>query len=255
MPRAIFEALTCAAKTGFITKDLWAKHFASGRQRWANRQLRDLITKGYLTVHPNPIATKCFLSTKKGRDLVCTNTGLSCSTPVVQQIAHDEFVASSMISLLRDNIIADWLCEIELKQLKLSDWVLERSREKTKYPDAIITLRSSNLIYQCAFEYERSEKGQTRYRNILSRYEKLNSLWMILFVCETRSIQESIKSQLTKFNSPRLSTRLATVLASDWKLDPANASLEIGATRFSFNDLRTLMTKRSDPKDSPEDSP
>ena len=255
MPQSIYEALTLASKTGFITRKLWVKHYATGKQRWANRQLRYLVEQGYLQEHPNSMAQVCLLSTKLGRFVIGTNGELALAPPAVQQIEHDEFVASSLVTLQRGNLITRWLCESELRQLKMHEWKLERTPTKLKYPDAIMFLNFPNRSFQCALEYERSDKSLSRYRDILRRYGVLNDLQLILFVCETQVIKRRIKRQLVHLNNPSLSKRVALVLACDWTSNPMTAPLENGLRSFSLLELWTFINERSNQKDSPEDSP
>jgi len=237
MPSNVAEALKLVGKVGFITRDLWRDFFATGNSRWSREHIRLLSERHLLEQHPNPIAKNCFVASRLARILLAKHSLHYGPAPYVSQLVHDEVIVRSLLRLSRENIIHDWRVENEMKSIQMRQHQLNSSAKEQKYPDAVFKLSALNRQRLCAMEYERTRKSPQRYRDILWLYSKMDSLWMVLFVCETETIHSMIKRQLHHLGQPLLNNRVAFTNAELWKKAPGSAPIELADKSFTLNQL------------------
>lgn len=243
VPKEVEAALLLILKTGFITRTLWNKHFFNGNPRWASKRLRAMQVKKLIAVHPNPLASDCFVLTSLGKRTLGAQFMSPPKPPPISQLLHDELVVDSLLSLRKARCITDWTLESDLKARGDGKFILNGTPEGLKYPDAIFKMTVQGGERLCAFEYERQEKSIMRYRTILRRYAVFDSLWMILIVCGNSGVHRRITNQIAALRDPFLMNRVGIVDIESWQKSPSMATILLGTRRFSMAQLCALAPK------------
>jgi len=237
MPKNVYDALRLTGKAGFITRGIWRDFFALGNERWNREQVRLLCERKLLERHPNPIAEDCFVLSRVGRVLLAKHGLHFVGSPYVSQVAHDETIIRSLLSLSREGIAHQWHLESEMKCYQMRQHQLNNSARDQKYPDAVMNIRALGRDRLCAVEYERTRKAPQRYKDILWLYSRMESYWLVLFVCETDTISNTIKRQLHHLKEPSLLSRVAFTSAKHWTTAPESAPIELDDKTFSLKEL------------------
>lgn len=239
MPKNVYHALRLTAKMGFLSRHLWNTFFNSGKTRWTQKQIKALTEndKGLLKKHSNPTASNYFILTPKAQGLLLKeNVHIVRPTPVAQ-LAHDEFIAESLFRLEKSGLIKSWITENEMKSSQMRRFELSTDPRNMKYPDVVFELSAQNKTYTIALEYERTRKASSRYKDILWLYSNMSNVSMILFVCEDQPIINEIKNKLKLMRLPNLFGKVAFAFSSNWKLNPAETSIELDGKAFTLKEL------------------
>lgn len=237
MPENVVNALRLAAKTGFLSRRLWYELFATGGERWNRRQIEFMLKRGLLMPHPNPAAEDHWVLTPLGRSLV-ENTNLATvrASPVAQ-LHHDEVIARSLVRLERQGIVTQWLTEQELKRMQVKEFQLSNDVRNQKYPDAVFKSHVLGRERTFAIEYERTRKSPVRYKDILWLYSRSDTMSLVLFICENKTIENTILGRMKYLRVASLWNTIGLTQASDWTFDPATAPIRLNHRVVTLKDL------------------
>lgn len=212
-----------AAKTGFLTKEIWCKFFAEGGERWKRKHWRLLEQRGFFRNHSSKRAVEVLILNPKNKDVITLVGNDISAPPFVAQIDHDELVASGLLKLLRTDTISNYWTEAELKRL----YPLIRRRhsvdEKEKYPDAQIVLTNGLRI---GLEMELTLKSRKRYRDIIRTYRMRQDTDQIIFIVRSANIFESITQALQDTFYPVHERPIGFIWLDEWVLDPLTAPID-----------------------------
>jgi len=238
MPRIKPESeIRFAAKTGFLTKEIWNEFFAEGGERWRRKQWRLLAERGFFRVHPSRRASEVLVLNTKNKDVIAMVGDDISAPPFIAQIDHDELVARTLLQFLKENAIATHQTESELKRL----YPLARNRrsgdEKEKYPDALIELKGGLRI---ALEMELTLKSRKRYRHILRTYRARQDADRIIFIVRSASIFESISQAIQDTYYPILERPIGFAWLDEWTLDPLKARIDFKSFSSSWREMADL---------------
>ena len=236
--------LRLMAKSGFITRALWCQYFAQGSERWQRRQLQGLCKNRLISPHVNSKATDVFVLSSYGKILLAREGLRFGQPPFVGQIDHDELVMKSVLELSREKLIRGFLLENEMKSSEMRQHRLPTSSrpDEHRYSDALLELTVLGKNRIVAFEYERTAKAPQRYREKLWAYSHSNSIWLVIFVCESDTIKSLIKRQLDFLGIPSLTSKVGFVDKKDWIAGPSDAVVTLDTQGFS---IRSLVTPKS----------
>jgi hypothetical protein len=237
MPKNVFDGLVMTARAGFITRRIWREFYSNDDIYIAKQQINRLLIKGYLLPHPNPIAKSALVLSQSGKDFLYSRLGSFYSAPAAGQLIHDEFVLRSVLRLASHGVIANFQFENELRSSGSQKRFASSQRKNLKYPDAQFDILVNGRPRKAALEYERHRKSPERYRDILWMYTANEDLFIIIFVCETQAIFDSLKRQIKRIGTPELVNRIALVRATEWTNEPLNSSMQISKSAFLFGDL------------------
>lgn len=240
LPKNVFEALKFTGKVGFISRSIWNRFFAVGTTRWSRRQFQSLIDKKLLIQHPNKVAMDYFILTPLSRQLLHSQKCIHVEPTHMIQICHDETVATSILQLYQEGLVIDWKCEAELK--KTREFQLNENVRDQKYPDAIMKVSVSGKERTLAIEYERTQKSSTRYKDILWLYSSRSNLGMVLFICESSTIEKTIEGRMKYLGIPELFHRVAFVSSLDWTTNPSEARIRYGDKVISLKKICSPIT-------------
>lgn len=209
MPKNVAEGLKVTGQAGFITKKIWREFFGSGDFHASRKQIQRLQHRGYLIPHPNPIAPGVLVLSERAKDFFSANFGEHSPIPTAGQLIHDSFVLWSVLSLSRERLINQFQFECEIRKGS-QDTNFSRSRcRNVKIPDAVFEIRIGSALRKIAIEFERQRKSPERYRDILWLYAGQEDFFIVIFVCETDAILQSVKRELKRIGYQALSNRVA----------------------------------------------
>jgi hypothetical protein len=237
MPQNVAEGLKLTGQAGFITKKIWRDFFGSGDFHASRKQIQRLQHRGYLIPHPNPIAPGVLVLSDLAKNFFSANFGEHSPIPTAGQLIHDSFVLWSVLSLSRERLIAKFQFECEIKKGHQTTNFFRSKSRNVKIPDAVFEIRIGGTLRKIAFEFERQRKSPERYRDILWLYAGQEDFFLIIFVCETDAILQSIKRQLKRIGYQVLSNRVALVRANEWSRDPIRAPLNIASEVFLLDEI------------------
>jgi len=237
MPQNVAEGLKVTGQAGFITKEIWRKFFGSGDFHASRKQIQRLQLRGYLIPHPNPIAPGVLVLSERAKDFFSANFGEPSPIPTAGQLIHDSFVLWSVLSLARERLIAQFQFECEIRKGSQDANIFGSRSRNVKIPDAVFEVQIGSALRKIAFEFERQRKSPERYRDILWLYAGQEDFFLVVFVCETDAILESIKRQIKRIGYQVLSNRVALVRANEWSRDPIRAPLNIANEVFLLDEI------------------
>jgi hypothetical protein len=246
MPQNVVEGLKVTGKAGFISKRLWRKFFGSGNFHASRKQIQRLKLKGHLISHPNPIAHGFLVLSDVGKEFYTAYFGDLSSVPPAGQLIHDEFVLWSVLSMWRDSLITQFQLECEFRDGSQDTHDFLSKSLNHKIPDAIFQFRIGNALRKVAFEYERQRKSPERYRDILWLYAGQEDFSLVIFVCETDAILDSIERQLKRIGDQDLLNRVALVRSKEWSKGPLRAPLHVANKVYLLDELCQKFPSESD---------
>jgi len=213
-----------AAKSGFLTKELCDKYFTSGSDDWKNKLWARLLKKEYFRKHYSKLAPHVFVLNARS-SLVKKLVGDEVvSPPFVSQLEHDEGIASSVLSLLRDSTITDFRLEPELKKRGSGLKRHYGAEQKDKYPDALVQLANEKKT-RIAIELELTKKDPKRYRHIMEAYSSFQRADKVVFVVRDDKITQTIKQAMRDSYYPNWERPVGFVRLDDWNKSPSNAPI------------------------------
>ncbi len=241
MPQNVVEGLKVTGQAGFITRKIWREFFGSGDFHASRKQIQRLQHRGYLIPHPNPIAPGVLVLSERAKNFFSANFGEHSPIPTAGQLIHDSFVLWSVLSLSRERLIAQFQFECEIRKGSQDTNIFRSRSRNVKIPDAVFEIRIGSALRKIAFEFERQRKSPQRYRDILWLYDGQEDFFLVIFVCETDAILQSIKRQVKRIGYQDLSNRVALVRANEWSRDPIRAPLNIANEVFLLDEICKKM--------------
>lgn len=236
IPENVLNALKYTGKVGVITRPTWNILFGKGEDRWKRRQLFNLIDNEVLKKHSCRHQIDTWVLTEWSRDLLRRN-GMSCVAPVPPHlIEHDESVGRGLWMLKECNLSSKWITERELKGMNSSSYIIQKSSQGTKYPDAVFRPKRNENI-TVAVEYERTGKSESRYRSIMRQYSRIVGVQHILYIVEDDSIEKRIKKALAYNGDKGLTARMGFIKAMHWNGDPSKCDVELSGKVYKLDSI------------------
>ncbi len=246
IPQNVIDAMTLAAKAGFITRTIWNEFYGVGNPRWKRRQFLKMQEENLIEPFSNSKISDAFILSRKGKSLLL-GLNMGCSTPPYSStIDHDEFVTRSLLKLKRCKILSDWSPECELKRTNALQFDIGVSAKEQKYPDAIFEMSLSGKRGTFAIEYERSLKSASRYKDILWLYSKANNIDVVVYICKDKLIENTIRGRLTFLRNLTLFKKIGFVDALDWSRNPEDAVINFHNTSLTLKNLNQRKIKNDD---------
>ena len=221
----VFQALRYLTKTGVMTRGTWNELFSKGSLRWKQKQLRLLVEGGILNSHPCDSLVDTFIMGHLGHEMAKEEKWKPVYFIQPQFIKHDETVAKGLWLLERCKLCDGWMTERELKGQKSSTFKLNVCEMGGKYPDGVFNLLGKSSTAVVALEYEKSGKTNWRYNKTIKAYSESGEFRYILYVVESKAIEESIRRGMRYIGDIRLNSRLGFIDATEWKKNPLTAPI------------------------------
>ena len=222
-----------AAKSGFLSKDLWNDFFASGSVSWKNKLWASFVKEKIFFPHYAKVASHVLVPNKR-HSLVQKVVGDGLvSAPFVSQLDHDERLARMVLTLLKDGIATNYRLEPELKRLSAGVQRHYESQQKDKLPDALILLPDEKKT-RIAIELELTKKDPKRYRKIMNTYASFRRADKVIFVVRNDRISQTIRQAMRDTYYPHWTKPVGFGRLEDWTQNP-------GTARIVFDDKVTRL--------------
>ena len=229
----IFE-IKFAAKSGFLTKDLWNEFFANGSLSWRNKRWAAFTKDKIFLPHYAKLASGVLILNRKAKLVQKTVGEEVVLPPFISQLDHDEKLAKIVLSLVKDGVVSSYRLEPELKRLASGLKRNYESEHKNKYPDALIQLADEKKT-RVALELELTKKDPKRYRHIMDTYSSFQKADMVVFIVRDDRISQSIKQAMRDSYYPIWERPVGFARLEDWAANPATA-------RISFAEKITSLS-------------
>lgn len=204
------EIIKCCYEQQFLTIDQIEKfYFKSAHQNLARRRILKLRNTGLLMTEKSIVAglSKIVRLTKTGQKLAESDAAFK--VPQTRSIDIATLIHDSTVTSVR----------LRLAQLWDGAWICERVL-KDRYkinPDGIVQFESG---FNVAIEVENSIKGRTRFLELLTTWESVVSVSLILFVATTSQLERLILGYLNEHtaaikNKGGVSQKLFSVISTN----------------------------------------
>ena len=228
-----------AAKSGFLTRDLWNEFFARGSQSWRYKLWDSLTEQKIFFPHYAKFASGAIILNKKHK-LVQQVVGEELVTaPFVSQLNHDECLARIVLRLLKDGIATNYRLEPELRRLSSGLKCHYGSEQKEKLPDALIQLANDKKT-RIAIELELTKKDPKRYRHIMDAYSSFQKADKVVFVVREDRTSQTIKQAIRDSYYPEWEKPIGFGRLEDWLSSPALAKISFKDEVTSLTDLTKI---------------
>lgn len=233
-----------AAKTGFLSKELWLKFFTTRSISQNSRLWRGLVSEEFFKPHESKVLSDVVVLGKRGK-LLLESMGVSfVSPPHMNQIEHDVKAATMMQGLLKTLGGTAVLTEAELKK-RFADWIkTNRDGKLIKFPDLLVDLGRNAKFEKVALEVELSQKNPERYRSIMLSYSSKSDVDAIVFISDKQTIFDSLSRAASAVHFPTWNRPIGYGEVKDWTKDPMNAPIHMSngvwtLSRWQSESLRT----------------
>ena len=155
------KEIELAARTGFLSKSLWLKYFATGTVAWRNRVWKNFVYRGYFEPHPSRRANDVVVLNAKNLYVKKYAASL-VQPPPVSVLDHDEIVVETYLRFEKLKSLAYSKFEAEIKKEYFSDKKNILLHQSVKFPDLLISLKGPVERKRIAIEVELSRKEPKR---------------------------------------------------------------------------------------------
>lgn len=137
--QVLLELINFIAKSGFITRDSWRKHFyTGGNDRWMYQSWKNLHLNGYSIPHPNANLKDVSVLNIKNRDLKPFLEGKPVKHVYADYIPHDTNLYEGLLDLEKKKLVEHWETEGQIKSRLGQKFGRYRfNNEKVKFPYAL----------------------------------------------------------------------------------------------------------------------
>lgn len=231
-----------AAKSGFITKELWNRFFAYGCLAWQYRLWSQIVSDRVFIPHRSKNVSEIWILNRSNL-LVRKTVGLSISNPpFVSQIGHDELVSQFVLEIMKQGIGLRYRLEPELKKMAPGIKRHYETAIKEKYPDGLIQVANEDKT-RIALELELTAKEPKRYRQILDTYSSYEKADLVVFIVRDDRLMRTIKQAVRDSHYPNLEKPIGFGRLDDWVKNPIEAKLFFSESVTTLADLKNKNEK------------
>jgi hypothetical protein len=228
MPRKILweEPLRIAAKSGFLTKELFQEYMFEGKtQRGVNWSWAKLKDSREFKIHPNPRIHGVLVLNRHSKIVQSRTLGCAATTPHEAVLRHDEILLRGVLGIEKRRYLQSWVLEPELKMNGLEAFEISSQGNRIKFPDALLSFNNGALNNIAALELELTQKDGKRYDQILSAYSSMKGVGLILFIAGSSAIEKAIERHARESFYPIHGQKLAFMSLDEWQRNPLVASM------------------------------
>lgn len=229
-----------AAKSGFLTKELWLDFFAYGCRAWRFRLWKQFIDDGVLIEHHSKNAKDIWVLNRRNLLVQRTIGSHIAHAPFISQITHDEMIARIVLNIMKDGAGLFYRLEPELKKMTPGIKGPADSNNRLKFPDGLIQLKNADKS-RVALELELTAKDPKRYRRILQAYASFQKADMIVFIVREDRLIKTIRKAMHDTFYPTWEKPIGFGHLNDWLSNPTTA-------KISFTDQVTTIAEMVTPE-------
>lgn len=238
--------LRVAAKSGFLTRRIWAEFFGIGNRSWQFRRWKSLTDSGFFRSVPDYGFVDSVLTlSDAGKSLVTSMGTDPVYSPSAKNLWHDEELIRLALRLERQGWLSNWTTEQELKVSGRSEHFFRNQVRAAKIPDLVIEWSTPHGKILWAVELERSRKEFTRYYDMVGAYKGISQIDSVLVIAATSSIETNIKKAQAKMGYPQSQRPMLFASMDQIIQDPISCELRHSSNRMELGKLAKILTGKS----------
>lgn len=242
---SIRKSIEVAARFGFISRSLFWNIISSNKQTQTYQYWNELTKSGLFEPLTSAFDETYLKLTRTSREIAMSQKIALMPLPVLNQIAHDEFLIAFALRLESANLIQKATPECHFKAFPNTLKNLSSANLK-KIPDLYFKLNVANRDIRIALEYEKTRKTSIRYRSMLLSYAGFSAADMVLFIVNDNAIEKSIRIISQKVQYPVHLRPLAFALASDVEKEPLKFPMRLQKREISFQNFVQELSAAKD---------
>jgi len=214
-----------AAKTGFLSKELWREFFTTRSESRNSRVWNGFIRESYFRPHESKMLPDVLVLGNKALSLLEKKGIPAVTKPHLGQFDHDEKAAKVILQLLKVEILEGYTTEAELKR-KFMVWMKTTNDGKdAKFPDLTIRLKSPAKVRCVALEIEQSKKSFDRYKKVMRSYSSAKEIDAVVFISDRQTIFNQISRAMKETNYPSWERPVGFGEMEAWLRNPLTAPI------------------------------
>jgi len=231
-----------AAKSGFLSRQLWLDFFAKGAKSWKNKVWRSFTERGYFRLHPSSRAGDVLVPNRKN-EMVRRMVGEAvASPPYISQLDHDETCSRIALTLERQGVIQSYMTEAEQKR-HFFGWNRSfRDAAAVKFPDLLLELSGPKGKKLVAIEVELSKKSPKRYCAIFRAYSRKPGHDLLVYLARSETIFDALSRAMKEVRFPTWEHAVGFSLVDDWLNDPGCAAINLSEGKTSLAQIVGVET-------------
>lgn len=242
------QEILFAAKTGFLSKDLWLKYFTARSPSRNSRLWNRFLTDGYFKKHESKMLPDVFVLNRVTREYLEKQGANAVTSPHLSQFDHDEKAARIALALQRIGLIEDFTTEAELKR---QNWLWLKSTKaetEVKLPDLTFKLPVGAKFSKVAVEIEQSKKNFDRYKKVMNSYASSKDINLVIFISNNQAIFNSISRAMKDVNYPTWERPVGFGDMNLWLKSPESASIYLSRSVTSIAEIVADATSNTTSK-------
>jgi len=246
VPSQVSGPLRVAAKSGFLTKQIWNDFFGTGNRHWRFRRWKSLMGTGYFTPVPDYGFVESAVALSGNGKALADLLGMNpVYSPPSKNLWHDEELIRFALFLERQGWVSNWQTEQELKVSGQGQRLFQNQVRAVKIPDLIIEWNTSPKTILWAIELERTRKEHARYYEMVGAYKGISRIESVLVIVAADSIETNIKKAQAKLGYPQAQRPMFFASMNQLIEDPLSCELRQGANRMALGKFAKAMTGQS----------
>ncbi len=242
------QEIIFAAKTGFLSKDLWLKYFTARSPSRNSRIWNRFLADGYFKKHESKMLPDVLVLDRAAREELERRGANVVTSPHLSQFDHDEKAARIALALQRTELIEDFTTEAELKR---QHWLWLKSTKagvEAKFPDLTLKLPVGAKFLKVAVEIEQSKKNFDRYKKVMSSYASSKDIDLVVFISNNQAIFNSISRAMKEVNYPTWERPVGFGKMNLWLKNPESASIYLSRSVTSICEIVADVTSNTTSK-------
>lgn len=242
-PTVPFAEILFTAKTGFLSRNLWKKHFTKRSKNRNYEFWNELVERKFFKRHRSPLLKDILILGTEGIR-VLENKGLGrVFPPNINQIDHDEVVSDLALQLQKSPKVLKYETEGEIKR-RFTGWVKDSWKgENFKFSDLMVYLKNSDAIFKVAIEVELSRKSPKRYKQMMRGYQNQKQMNCIVFVADDKAIFDRLRDAIKHTLFPTHEKPIGFCKLQDLQKNPLNAPIHFSEGKISFEKIPDFLKK------------
>ncbi|MBX2995378.1 MAG: hypothetical protein KF681_11155 [Bdellovibrionaceae bacterium] len=214
-----------AAKTGFLSKDLWQKFFTTRSYSRNSRVWHRLKEDGFFRPHESKMLPNVLILGNRSLVELERRGIMAVTKPHLGQFDHDEKAANIILSLEQEKVLDGFTTEAELKRKNWLWMKTTRDGKDTKFPDLTLQLSGSVRYRNVALEIEQSKKGFDRYKKMMNSYANIKGIDVVVFISNQEYIFNSISRAMKEISYPSWERPVGFGEMDKWLNNPLTAPI------------------------------
>lgn len=227
---ALIQAIHFASRWGFLSRDIYFRHFCKKRRSTQYVYWKNITSSGYF-VRSKVNDRICYI-TPKAKNILMQE---SREARFHIYIEHDSLVADLILNLEQEKKLMLYWTESELKTDLMTAYSILGAERVDRFPDAVIDVIVNGKVERFAVEIERKVKSGFRYNKMVMSYSYYKNLRGVLFGCNTFSTIKAIQKSFFESQLATTEFKIGTYLYDDFEFDSLQCPVQTQQGEYTLN--------------------